>query len=93
MPTHLIETPKLALDDAIDLARKHLHSTGQDITTYELVSAEWMKSPTILQWCWQLSWMMEEQFKLRQLQPNMRGGGFLMVLVKADGEVSYSFQR
>lgn len=93
MSGHPIELPKLALDDAIDLARKHLHSTGQDITIYELVSAEWTKSPTILQWCWQLSWMTEEQFALRQLRPNMRGGGFLMVLVKADGEVSYSFQR
>ena len=93
MSGHPIELPKLALDDAIDLARQHLHSTGQDITTYELVSAEWTRSLTILEWCWQLSWMTEEQFALRQLQPNMRGGGFLMVLVKADGEVSYSFQR
>ena len=93
--------PTVEIEEAIELARKHLSKQGVDLSRHKLTGARWVQIQqavgTSKVWCWGLDWLTKEQLnqleKQKNAKMNMRGGGYLNVLVLEDRSIEYSFTR
>ena len=88
-----IQLPVLTAERAIELARLHIDVNGVDRSEHVLTRAMWSWAASGDEHCWHLEWMTEAQFKEREANPRMRGGGHLLVQVFDESRVQHSFAR